>query len=293
MSAPARPWGTRLRAWLVLGRVSNLPTVWSNCLAAWLLGGGGPSPRLATAWAGAACVYVGGMFLNDACDVAFDRQHRRERPIPAGDISERGAWFGAGLLLVVGWGLLATLGRTPAWLGGLLVAGVVLYDATHKRIAFSPVVMALCRYLLFLTAGAASAEGINGETMWSALVLGGYIVGLSYVARTESTTGLRQVWPLLLLGFPLVLAGFLNPPHAWSRGHIAGPALLFTLWTFRSVLALARPGGSGSREAVSGLLAGIALVDALAVASGQWPDAALFLGLFAAALALQRLAPAT
>ena len=32
---------SKLRALLILGRVSNLPTVWSNCLAGWLLGGGG------------------------------------------------------------------------------------------------------------------------------------------------------------------------------------------------------------------------------------------------------------
>jgi hypothetical protein len=31
----------KLRTLLVLGRVSNLPTVWSNCLAGWWLGGGG------------------------------------------------------------------------------------------------------------------------------------------------------------------------------------------------------------------------------------------------------------
>ena len=28
-------------ALLILGRVSNLPTVWWNCFAGWLLGGGG------------------------------------------------------------------------------------------------------------------------------------------------------------------------------------------------------------------------------------------------------------
>ena len=32
-------------ALLVLGRASNLPTVWSNCFAGWFLGGGGESTR--------------------------------------------------------------------------------------------------------------------------------------------------------------------------------------------------------------------------------------------------------
>src|SRR5213594_1545943 len=33
------------RTLLILGRASNVPTVWSNCLAGWLLGGGGSIGR--------------------------------------------------------------------------------------------------------------------------------------------------------------------------------------------------------------------------------------------------------
>ena len=65
-----------LRTLLVLGRVSNLPTVWTNCLAGWLLGGGGDWTRFAWLCAGATLVYVGGMFLNDAFDAEFDAQGR-------------------------------------------------------------------------------------------------------------------------------------------------------------------------------------------------------------------------
>src|SRR5262245_63623198 len=84
----------QLRTLLILGRVSNLPTVWSNCLAGWILGGGGelfklPLPdliRLAVLTAGATFLYVAGMYLNDAFDEQFDSQHRPERPIPSGAI---------------------------------------------------------------------------------------------------------------------------------------------------------------------------------------------------------------
>ncbi|HEY0550448.1 MAG TPA: UbiA family prenyltransferase, partial [Verrucomicrobiae bacterium] len=77
---------SKFRALLLLGRVSNLPTVWSNCLAGWLLGGGGEWPQFAVLCGGATLLYVGGMFLNDAFDAEFDAQHRRERPIPSGAI---------------------------------------------------------------------------------------------------------------------------------------------------------------------------------------------------------------
>ena len=73
-----------LRALLILGRVSNLPTVWSNCLAGWWLGGGGNYANLLLLLLGATLLYAGGMFLNDAFDAEFDTQYRRARPIPSG-----------------------------------------------------------------------------------------------------------------------------------------------------------------------------------------------------------------
>lgn len=54
-------------------------------MAAWILGGGGNNLLLRLCL-GASLLYIGGMFLNDACDVWFDVRHRRERPIPAGHI---------------------------------------------------------------------------------------------------------------------------------------------------------------------------------------------------------------
>ena len=91
-----------LRTLLILGRTSNLPTVWSNCLAGFLLGGG-------TRWAvfgrlclGTTLLYMGGMFLNDAFDASFDRQHRPERPIPSGRISEKSVWRMGCALLAAG-----------------------------------------------------------------------------------------------------------------------------------------------------------------------------------------------
>src|SRR5258706_13541584 len=93
---------SKLRALLVLGRVSNLPTVWSNCLAAWLLGGDGGWSMLVWICAAATLVYSGGMYLNDAFDVEFDRAYRRERPIPSGAISPGAVWAVGGMMLAAG-----------------------------------------------------------------------------------------------------------------------------------------------------------------------------------------------
>lgn len=281
------------RTWLVLGRVSNLPTVWSNCLAAWLLAGGGSVGRFVTLCLGASLVYVGGMFLNDACDAGFDRSVRNERPIPRGLVSERAVWRASVGVLGAGWLLLAALGTTTAGLAFLLVVAVVVYDFTHKFVPFSPVTMALCRYLLFLVAASVGWNGVVGDAIWSGLVLGLYVVGLSYVARVESTGGMIRWWPLLGLLAPFGLAILMNPPYAWSRPRVIMPALLLAVWSARSLVEMLRPEGGGPKAAVSGLLAGIVFVDILATVPAPWPWGILFLGFFGLALLWQRRVPAT
>ena len=122
-----------LRTLLDLGRVSNLPTVWTNLTAAWLLGGGALDDRhLAGLAAGGSLLYLAGMTLNDAAGAGFDRRHKQERPIPSGRISERSAW-------ALGWGYLAagtlvllSCAAHPA-LVAALVTLIVAYNFSHKH----------------------------------------------------------------------------------------------------------------------------------------------------------------
>ena len=106
---------------LKLGRVSNLPTVWTNALAGLALAGGFLAPLpLLLLLAAASLAYVGGMYLNDAFDARIDAIERPERPIPSGAISARAvfvagfAMLGAGILLLLwmGYGL---AGGTGPW----------------------------------------------------------------------------------------------------------------------------------------------------------------------------------
>src|SRR5260370_21146896 len=77
----------KLGVYLRLGRVSNLPTVWTNVLAGVVLAGGRPEPRLLIfLWTALSFFYVGGMFLNDAFDRRLDARERPERPIPSRQI---------------------------------------------------------------------------------------------------------------------------------------------------------------------------------------------------------------
>lgn len=281
-----------LRTLLVLGRASNLPTVWSNCLAGWILGGEGSISHLLLLMLGGTFLYVGGMYLNDAFDIEFDRQHRPERPIPSGAISPGEVWgFGVGWL-VLGTVILAIFGSLTFFLTLLLLASIITYDILHKAIAFSPVLMALCRFFLFLVASSTGDEGVTGLAIWSAFALAIYIIGLSYVAKSESIKGSLRYWPCWLLGAPLFLAYLVNDGSYKQRSFLL--SVLLILWVVRSLRFTFWTSDKNIGRTVSGLLAGIVLVDLLALAGGPSPFiTVLFILLFGASLLFQRFIPAT
>ena len=279
------------RTWLVLGRISNLPTVWSNCLAGWWLAGGGNNGKFFPLLLGATLLYLGGMFLNDAFDARFDAQHRRERPIPSGAIAEKSVWQISFGLLACGLIILFMLGMTTGILGALLVGFILLYDAVHKVITLSPLLMAACRFLLYVVAASTALGGVNGWSVWCGLALALYIVGLSFLARKEATGTTINYWPCLLLAAPIFLALVMNPgayrESAWLL------LLVLALWIIRSLRYSLHATGANIGRTISGLLAGIVLVDLLAVADVPHGYALIFIVLLLLALLFQKFIPAT
>jgi len=274
-----------------MGRTSNLPTVWSNCLAGWVLGGGGNARSLFPLLLGATLLYLGGMFLNDAFDERFDAQHRRERPIPSGAVSAQSVWqIGFGLL-AAGLACLFLIGTITGVLGLLLAGCILIYDAVHKVITLSPILMAGCRFLLYVIAASIGAEGVTGWAVWCGLALAAYVVGLSFLARKESTRAAVNYWPCLALAVPIFLALLMNAgvyrQNAWLLSAVLG------LWIVRSLRFVIREADRNAGRAVSSLLAGIVLVDLLAVADLPHGFALIFIALLLLALQLQRFVPAT
>ena len=227
-------WSVCLR----LGRVSNLPTVWTNVLAAVVLTGvlvaSGPLALLALAL---SLFYIGGMYLNDAFDRAIDARERPERPIPAGLVRATTVFATGYGLLVAGLAALASeaawAGRGEYWpaiLSGLALGGlIVFYDARHKANPWSPLLMGLCRVLVYVTAACAVAGRLGVAVVTGAAVLLSYLIGLTYVAKQENLAEFRNLWPLLFLGAPFVygIPALLGGPvgaalwpirrHRWTR----------------------------------------------------------------------------
>src|SRR3954470_4188876 len=109
-----------------LGRVSNLPTVWTNVVAATVLAGADPvSASALLAMVAMTLFYVGGMYLNDAFDREIDRRERAGRPIPSGVISVQAVFIAGFGMLGTGFVLMAIQGWEPALAGAMLACCVV------------------------------------------------------------------------------------------------------------------------------------------------------------------------
>jgi hypothetical protein len=237
--------------------------------------------------AGSTLLYVGGMFLNDAVDQKFDRQYRPERPIVAGLIDARAVWALSWILLGTGLLVFFFLGKATAIFASILCVAIVVYDLIHKRTSLAPLVMASCRLLLYLLA-AAICNGFRVNVVWpEAIALAVYIVGLSYLARGESTGDLWSRWPIVLLFVPGIIAVFLHRlvPLFWITLLVQAGWTAWCVWGRKRSTWPLVPGG------VAGLLAGISLVDMVAASSQGYIW--IFVCLFLSALLLQRIAPAT
>lgn len=278
-------------AWMSMARGANLPTVWTNVLAAWAINAGaGPSLRWMPEWTdmgffnpstlmwlilGGSLVYAGGCFLNDACDHQFDQENRPERPIPQGDISLGRAWaLGILQLGLGGWSLVAGAGCSWKWTLGLLLC-ILAYDLVHKKTAWGILLMGGCRTLLWITAATAAGGMLPAPLLYLwAVAMGAYVVGISWYARSESKSPQTQkhqsslleripivllfIVPLISLAY-LVLWNNLDPIRTFLVnlvGLLAGGIVFFAILEMRK-------GQKGSiGQGVSRLLGGICAVDA-------------------------------
>lgn len=248
----------KLRVMLELARVSNLPTAWTNVIAAWLIAGGDWTVSLLWMLLGASLLYSAGMVLNDAADARWDRDHKKDRPIPSGRISQQAVWC-TGLAGMVLGALCCVQAGAQWWWVLALIGAILFYDLYHKPWAGSVVIMGGCRTLLYVMA--ASAVAVTQVVWLWGIVLGIYVVGLSLAARAEakgSTSSMQRIVIYSLLLLPVAVS-------LWLHGGRAFGVVVAFLALVTMALREMRKGGAHIGNAVGWLLAGIPLVDALAL----------------------------
>jgi len=276
----------KLQTALRLGRVSNLPTVWTNTLAGAVLAGvGGFGPEFAVMLLAFSLFYTGGMFLNDAFDAGFDAAQRPERPIPSGEVSGREV-FGYGYgMMAVGVALLAWIGVAPALAGLTLAVAITYYDWNHKGNLFSPVVMGICRVLVVVGAGLCYTLAPPDALWIGAALMLCYLIGLTYVAKQENLGSVENLWPLLFLAAPVAYGAWL----ALAQPMVGVFWLLFSGWMLVALWFLRRRAKGDIPRAVVSLIAGISLLDALLIAgTGSVALGVLALAGFGVTLFFQR-----
>ena len=283
LARPTTSWATLLK----LGRVSNLPTVWTNTLAGTLVAGGSwQDLRIAILVVAMSLFYEGGMFLNDYFDREIDARERPERPIPSFEISPgRVAAIGSGLI-AGGLVLLAILGLRALGVGLLLAALILAYDRHHKGNPFAPVLMGMCRALVYVVAGMALVGNLSGSLLTAAVAMLAYVAGLSYAAWQERLDRPSNLWPLALLAVPLLVV--VASPLQQGAITIAIYLCLAVTVGWAIYLLMIRPPG-GVPRAVGVLIAAISLVDAAFIASvGATVPALVAVAGFFATWGLQR-----
>ena len=321
----------KLKALLATGRISNLPTVWCNCLAAALILFHQSERGLTIInqpWSIeltyftiyltviSSFIYVGGCFAGDYQDRRFDAQNKPERPIPSGVLNKY-------TVLTIGVTLILS-----AFTGGmfiprmfaesfhlvqiqlpimLLIFSVACYAQHHKKSPFIGLpLIGLCRFFLVIFAAAAAA------------ILIGEVRGTPDHPYFRSASYL--ILPIILYAaavciYTIAFASVArtessDSPITWRNilryTMLALPlAVLVTNQQFQltTIIALIIYAlwlsyafsflSKNKGQYVSKCLAGFCLLDACFVAQFGWQWLAICIILFLLSLALQKIAPAT
>jgi 4-hydroxybenzoate polyprenyltransferase len=239
-----------------------------------------------------SCLYCAGMVWNDYFDYDQDLKERPFRPLPSQRIAR-------GTAARLGWGLLASgvafaalAGLSgdgflvaPVLVAGLIVAAVLLYDGWMKSTFLGPVSMGLCRFLNVLLGLTIAPDGIPVWGFLLALVVGVYIVGVTWFARKEARISkqLELAAGALLMLTALPLALFLpvlgrqlargQPGSTWTMGelgHVLFPYLLVAFGFYVGIPAAAairNPGPRQVQDAVKRAVLGLIVFDAVLATS--------------------------
>jgi UbiA prenyltransferase family len=248
------------------------------------------------------CLYCAGMVWNDYFDVEQDRRERPFRPLPSGEISRGAAWRLGAALLVFGWACAAGTGGLapvatfqPAIIAGLLVFAILLYDRWLKRTWAGPLGMGACRFLnVLLGLSAVAADVVPwAARVHLASVVGVYIVGVTWFARTEARTSdptnLRLAAVVMAAAVGLALVW----PLRWPEG-TASPLFVYLAAGFvfavgvPAARACASPSPVLVQRAVRRAVFGLVGLDALLATAAAGAAGLILLLLLAPAVALGR-----
>jgi len=253
------------RAYLALVRPPNITTALADVLAGYGVAGLVNAAALPWLLTATACLYGGGVALNDFFDRRLDQIERPERPIPSGRVPAAIAGTIGGLLLVAGVLAASRASRTAGVIALAIACLALIYDAwgKHGRVT-GPVTIASCRGLNLLLGVAAVPTVIPVAWPVAALPFM-YIAGITALSRGEVHGGNRAVATFSLSAVGAAVAALLV--MSLRTPHSVAAALAFALLLGWRVLppfwrALQRCDPQNIRMAVRAGVLSLVLLDA-------------------------------
>ena len=242
--------------------------------------------------AASACLYLGGIALNDYFDRDVDAVERPERPIPSGAVPPAVAAGLGAALLAAGIVLAGLAGGSATMVAAVLALAIVLYDAVSKGTEAGFLNMGICRGLNFYMPMSLAMKSVPTLFFSAPVLLTAYISVLTYLAREEvggNTLERARRGVTAMAVVALVVAVAIAPwpaaPVGWAFLALVvtrGAMLFAPLWT--------EPGGPTTGRAIGGGILMIPLFDATFVAAaGQAPWAFAVASLMLPAMALRRM----
>jgi 4-hydroxybenzoate polyprenyltransferase len=218
------------RAYLELLRPANVATALADVLAGYAIAGLGNSAALPWLLVATACLYAGGVVLNDVFDRNLDRIERPERPIPSGRARASVAARLGVVLLIAGVASASRATLAAALVATAIALLVLLYDTWGKRHgAIAPVNMGLCRALNLLLGAAAVPAALPAR--WGvALIPLAYIAGVTALSRGEVHGGRRGVARFALISLFFALAGLAFVALGSDHAPVATLVLALLAW---------------------------------------------------------------
>jgi 4-hydroxybenzoate polyprenyltransferase len=279
MAREAR-WSGLLR----LMRIPNVFTALSNILAAQLIVNQGRPEWgiVAMLMLASACLYSGGIVLNDFFDYQEDSRDRPTRPLPSGAVSlPAAALLGFGLLSA-GIGCAALAGTEQLVIAIIITVLILLYDTYAKHTVLGAPSMGLCRFgnwILGLSYGASL------NAVWPlAIPVFTYVTSLTLLSRAETTAARRTPLILCAAGMVLTAASILaltiegRLGHAWALWALAGAMLFVGIRLWKTLHAYTP---QNVQLTIKTLVLGIIPLDAiLALGGGPWWGGLLVLTLY-------------
>lgn len=263
-----------------LVRLPNVFTAMADIALAALVSGALPGAwlRFLLLLAASALLYCSGMVWNDILDIDQDRRERPFRPLPSGRVSPRNAVLLAAVLMTLGiactaW---ADLVRGEDWrsttIAVVLAGMIVFYDRWAKRTWVGPLAMGSCRGLNVLLGLSIVSGELPAWGIYLAGVVGMYIVGVTWFARTEarlSNQAMLQAASAVILGSLVLALTLPAAAHTESTQARTSPLFPFLMVAFGFwigmpiVRAIYKPLPPHVQAAVKRLVLGLILLDAI------------------------------